>query len=203
MWILGLLGGICSGKTFVAQEFARSGAQVFDADRSVHELLNREDICRRIAQRFGPGALDADGRVNRGYLASLVFGSDAESARHRKWLEELLHPEVYASLQEAMVKARQLGCALFVIDAPLLLEANWSTLCHRLVYIDAPDDLRYARATERGFDRAELARRETAQVSLNLKKVRADYVIHNSLNWQQTQNQVARIVEWLARDVIA
>lgn len=200
MWVLGLLGGICSGKTFVAKEFARYGATVFEADRCVHQLLEIDDVCRRIAEHFGPRVLGPDARINRGHLANLVFGSDPDSTRNRKWLEDLLHPEVHTRLQQAMAKSRQSGCILFVIDAPLLLEANWSTLCHRLVYIDAPEELRYARATERGFDPAELTRRETAQASLNLKKIRADYVIDNGLDRQQTQVQVARIVKQLSRN---
>jgi len=189
---------MCSGKTFVAKEFARCGAALFDADDVVHRLLDGGDVSPQIANRFGPAVLDSEGRVDRHRLANLVFGRDPESMARRRSLEEILHPVVRARLDESLCEASRLGQRLFVIDAPLLLEANWSTLCHRLVYIDSPEKLRYARAVERGFDPNEVARREHAQFSLSLKRLRADYVILNGCDWQQTKMQVARIVQHLS-----
>lgn len=197
MWIVGLLGGICSGKTFVAKTFEQFGAEVFDADRTVHRLLDTPHIRDQIVCHFGADVLTLAGGIKRRRVADLVFGDGPEASQHRKWLENLLHPAVHTELEKAIETAEAAGRWLFVIDAPLLLEAKWSTLCHRLVYIDSPDDLRYARGTERGLEPDEIVSREGAQISLKLKKMRADFVILNASDGQQVNVQIARLVDQL------
>lgn len=199
MWILGLLGGICSGKSLIAREFERRGATVFDADRVVHGLLDTPDVRDQVVDYFGADVLNSAGRIDRRRLAGLVFGTNPDAIRRRLWLESLLHPLARHELERVLEVSAGSGRRLFVVDAPLLLEANWSTLCHRLVYIDSPDDLRYVRGLKRGLESDEIANREVAQISLNLKKIRADFVILNASDWQQTTNQVARIVDHLQR----
>jgi len=197
MWIIGLLGGICSGKSFVAREFERHGAEVFEADRVVHALLDTPTVRDQIVDHFGADVLNSAGRIDRRRLAGRVFGTAPEAIRHRLWLETLLHPLARAELENVLELSAAAERWAFVIDAPLLLEANWSTLCHRLIYIDSPDHLRYARSLERGLGADEIVSREGTQISLNLKKIRADFVIVNASDWQQTTNQVARIVDHL------
>jgi dephospho-CoA kinase len=197
MWIIGLLGGICSGKSFVAREFERHRAEVFEADRVVHALLDTPNVRDQIVDYFGADVLNSAGRIDRRRLAGRVFGTAPDAVRHRLWLESLLHPLVRQELERMIERSAAAGRWAFVIDAPLLLEANWSTLCHRLIYIDSAEDLRYARGSERGLGPDEIVSREVAQISLNLKKIRADFVIVNSADWQQTTNQVARIVDHL------
>ncbi|MGQ9770083.1 MAG: dephospho-CoA kinase [Thermogutta sp.] len=197
MWILGLLGGICSGKTFVAKAFGQFGAEVFDADRTVHQLLDSPNIRDQVVDHFGPTVLTSAGRIDRQRVAGLVFGDGPEASQQRKWLENLLHPAVRRELENAIETAEAAGRWLFVIDAPLLLEAKWSTLCHRLVYIDSPEDLRYARGRERGLESGQIVSREGTQIALNLKKMRADFVILNASDWQQVSAQISRIVDQL------
>lgn len=193
MWVIGILGGICSGKTTVSQEFGRLGAEVFDADAVVHQLLERSDVRAEIVTCFGESVLNESGRINRRALAGVVFGEGKAAGEKRKQLEKLLHPRARAVAEERLQEYQRQNGELFVIDAPLLLEANWTTLCHRLVYVDVPTKIRYYRAQGRGFDAAVLRAREDSQFSPEQKRLRADLLIDNSGNLMELRGQVGQL----------
>lgn len=193
MWVIGILGGICSGKTTVSQEFGRLGAEVFDADAVVHQLLERSDVLEEIVTCLGESILDESGRISRKALAGVVFGEGKAAGEKRKQLEKLLHPRARAAAEERLQEYQRQNGELFVIDAPLLLEANWTTLCHRLVYVDVPSEIRYYRAQGRGFDAAAVRARENSQFSPEQKRLRADFVISNSGNLMELRGQVGQL----------
>jgi dephospho-CoA kinase len=192
MHIIGLLGGIASGKSLVARQLAALGAGVLDADRSAHEVLRQPEVEAAVRSRWGGGVFGADGHIDRSRLAKIVFAPGSEGAQERKYLEELTHPRIgqlIASQAEALATA---GTSAAVLDAPLILEAAWDKLCDRLVYVDAPLSARQARATARGWTLAEFTAREAAQLPPEVKRRRAHAVIDNSGSPQETQQQVER-----------
>src|SRR5262245_27934237 len=176
--VIGLVGGIGSGKSQVAALLAERGARVVSGDELAHEALRRPEVREQVVARWGAQLLDPDGQINRKRLAAIVFADPAEL----KALEALVHPRVRQSIHEAVERARRdPEVSLVVVDAAILLEAGWHDLCDRLVYVDAPPEVRRARVTgKRGWSAEDLQRRESAQLALTEKRVRADHVVENS-----------------------
>jgi len=202
--VIGLLGGIASGKSAVADLLAR-GPQpgtddteglVIDADRIAHEVLAEPATAAFLVEEFGPEALDAEGRPDRAALAGRVF-SDPE-ARGR--LEGFTHPRIRARIRASLEDARAAGRPRIVLDVPLLLEneAEHGLVehCDLLVFVDvdAAERERRARGT-RGWSSGELARREATQLPLSQKKARADHVIRNDGTLTELETNVNRLLE--------
>lgn len=193
MITLGLLGAPAAGKSTVADEFARLGAFVFHADPVVHRLFREPGIRQQLAQLFGHQVLTVDGGINRTAVAALVFGEDALARLRLRLLEKILHPLVQTELLQQWQEQIAGKTPVFVIDAPLLLEAGWSTLCQRLIYVDTPEEIRYHRAAARGWSSRDIISRERSQLSAALKKARADFVIDNSGSLEEVRQQVTEI----------
>jgi len=178
--VLGILGGIASGKSLAARLLAGPEGVVIDADALAHAVLASDEVAAQVRARFGPGALGADGRPDRERLGRLVF-SDPEA---RKFLEGCTHPPVRAMIRARLEQARAPGVPRGVLDVPLLLEndeqSRLAALCDVLVFVDCDDGDRERRAAaSRGWAPGELARREAAQLPLSTKKARADLVLSN------------------------
>ena len=199
--VVGLLGGVGSGKSTVAQILAELGADVIDADRLGHEVLQDPEVRRAISQRWGPQVCDPDGRIGRDRLGRAVF-ADPNDRSQLADLEAILHPRIAARMQEGL--ARVMACPetkLVVLDAPVLLEAGWDEFCDVLVYVEAPEAVRLGRVVQaRGWDKEELNRRERMQKPLNLKKARADYEVDNSGSPEDCRHQVRRLFSDLSDD---
>jgi dephospho-CoA kinase len=191
MKILGLLGGVASGKSLVARQLADLGAVVLDADRAGHEALRLPEIEEAARRRWGDAVFGPDGHINRSELAKIVFNPPS-GTEERKYLESLTHPEIGRQLA-AQAKAKKKESPLIVLDAALLFEAGWDKLCDYLAFIDVPHELRLARALRRGLTEEDFAAREAAQKSLDFKQSRADFVIDNSGSAGHTQEQVQRL----------
>ena len=167
MKILGLLGGVASGKSLVARQLAELGAVVLDADRAGHEALRLPAIEAAARERWGDAVFGPDGHIDRSRLAKIVFAPPPEGPKERKFLEELTHPEIGRRLA-AQVDAQETVTPLAVLDAALILEAGWDKLCDCYVFIDVPQDVRLARALHRGWTEGDFAAREAAQEFLGL-----------------------------------
>jgi dephospho-CoA kinase len=179
MLTLGLVGGIASGKSVVANCFRDLGALVLDADKAGHEVLREPDVIATLRQRWGDRVVDANGQISRKEVAQIVFaqGNGAE----KRFLEELTHPRIQMRLQQEMAKAlaQTPPPRVAVIDAALLFEAGWDKLCDKIVFIDAPRDARLERAVRRGWSAEQLAAREAAQLPLEEKAARSHILIRN------------------------
>jgi dephospho-CoA kinase len=138
---------------------------------------------------------DAKGNVDRARLAAIVFAPAAKSELN--YLEELTHPRIGALLQLEAAKAGESGCPLVVLDAPVMRKAGWDKMCQAVVYVDAPREVRLARAHQRGWADAQFAAREAAQESILAKRQAADFVIDNSGDAKQTREQVEHIWQTL------
>jgi dephospho-CoA kinase len=193
MLVIGILGGVASGKSLVARQLARLGAGVLDADRAAHDVLRTPQIEAAVRRRWGPGVFGPDGRIDRARLADAVFGEGPSASREREYLEQLTHPEIGRRLRREAERLEASRSVAAVLDAPLLLEAGWDKLCDTLVFVDAPRELRLARAQRRGWSEEDFAAREGVQESLDWKRRRADVVVDNSGSPEATQAQVERL----------
>jgi len=192
MLVIGLLGGVASGKSLVAKELERLGAGHLDADRAGHEVLRLPRVEAAARQRWGAGVFNTAGHIDRSQLARLVFAAPPNGPRERKYLEQLTHPEIGRLLEQQARQWTAEGLPAAVLDAPLLLEAGWDKFCDTLVFVDAPREVRLGRALARGWTESEFSARENAQEPLDLKRKRADVVIDNATSFEQTREQGER-----------
>ncbi len=193
MLIIGLLGGVASGKSLVARQFGEMGAGVLDADRAGHEVLRLPDVEDEIRNHWGERVFGDDGHVDRARLAAIVFDPSPEGGTARKRLEQITHPRIAQLLSADAEALAAQGFRAVVLDAPLLFEAGWDRLCGTLVFVDAPGPVRLRRALARGWTEQQFAAREAAQETLDLKRQRADYAIDNSGPPEATFAQVERV----------
>jgi dephospho-CoA kinase len=190
MRVIGILGGVASGKSLVARALADLGAGVLDADRMGHEVLRTAEVEQAVRQRWGPGVFGPDGHVDRARLGAIVFGHSPAAAEERKHLEQLLHPEIGRRLGRQSERLAADGRRVAVLDAPLLVEAGWNRYCDWLIFVDAPRLLRLARARARGWSETDFAAREGVQESLESKRKHADVIVDNSGSPEETVAQV-------------
>jgi len=195
MRILGVVGGIASGKSVVARHFESLGAARLDADVAGHEVLEEPEVKATLASLWGPGVLDATGRVDRAAVGKIVFAGTEEAEDAKRFLEQLTHPRIADRLQSELKAAEQRQCRAAVLDAALMIEAGWDRLCDHLVFVETPWEQRLQRARGRGWTEAELRRREASQLPLEVKRARADSIIDNSGTLGETQEQATAVWE--------
>lgn len=192
MQIIGILGGVASGKSTIARMLAELGSALLDADAAGHQVLHRPEIEAAIRARWGTEVFGPDGRIDRAQVARIVFAPPPEGPAERAFLEQLTHPEIARLLAAEAQRLAAAGAEVGVLDAPLLLEAGWDKLCQRLIFADAPQHVRRRRALGRGWSVEDFEAREAAQESLDRKRRSADVVIDTSGSLQQTRSQVER-----------
>jgi dephospho-CoA kinase len=181
--VIGLIGGIGAGKSQVAALLAGRGAQVLDADAIGHALLDQRPVRDPVIARFGPTILappagpDDPPVIDRRALASIVFARPEALAA----LEAIVHPRMRRTFERAIARAqRQQKARAVVLDAAILMEKGWNTLCDSVVYVDAPRPIRLERlARQRGWTEETLRAREAAQWPPEKKRALADAVISN------------------------
>jgi len=183
---IGLTGNIGSGKSTVARLMEKYGANVLDADKVVHKLLEREDIKEKLLQRFGKGIFTPDGKVDRKKLAQRVFKNEEDL----KWLENLLHPEVYKEYENF---CREKG-GICVLEAALIFENKNADKFHYTVTVYTPKEVAKERAIRRGLSPEDFERRWNRQMDIEKKKQLADFVIDNSGGLDETEKQVRELM---------
>lgn len=191
--VLGLVGGMGSGKSLVADLLAQRGGQIVSGDRLGHQALRDPEVRRALVTRWGPGVLQADGEVDRKRVGRIVFADPAE----RRALEAVSFPWIERGIAEETARAQaNPEVAFVVLDAAIMMETGWDRHCDRLVFIDAPRDVRLRRLAEgRGWSVAEVEARERAQLPLETKRQRADAVIDNGGTTADTERQLDALLE--------
>lgn len=186
--VLGLVGGIGAGKTLVAADLAARGARVLDADAVGHALLEQRPARDEVLAQFGPDVLGPDDTIDRHALGAIVFARPAA----RRELEAILHPRMRRTFERAIDRAaRKEDAPAVVLDAAILFEAGWHDLCDRVAFVAASSEVRLARlAGQRGWDAATLAAREQAQLTLETKRQRADFVVRNDAGPEELRSEV-------------
>ncbi|MFN4258029.1 MAG: dephospho-CoA kinase [Gemmataceae bacterium] len=193
--IIGLIGGMGSGKSAVAAAFKRFGAKIISGDQLGHEALKQPEIKQQVIARWGTQLLDDKGEVQRSRLAAIVF----DDPEQRRALESMVFPHIERRFQEekAVAEANP-DVRLIVLDAAIMLEAGWDQLCDRLVYVHAPRAERWRRlAEQRGWNAKEVEVREQAQLPLTEKARRAHGAIDNAGSIDALAAQVERLLrQW-------
>ena len=184
--IVGLIGGVGSGKSRVASILMEAGCVVADSDQLVRRVYEAPEVRAELQTWWGPGVVNDAGQIDRAAVAAVVFRDPVE----RKRLEALIHPKVEAA-RRAIFAAAPPGTRALVIDAPLLLEAGLGGECSQIWFVDAPETARRARVmSDRGWSAEELDRREAAQWSLDRKRAAAHHVIRNDGDPASLREQV-------------
>lgn len=193
MQVVGLLGGVASGKSLVARQLSDLGAGLLIGDDAGHEVLAWPEVVAGVRARWGQRVFGPDGRIDRSRVAQLVFAPPPDGPRELEYLERLTHPKIGTLLRQQAAQMAASGRLVAVLDAAVMLKAGWDGFCDRIVFVDTPRATRLARARDRGWSEEEFARREAAQESLDEKRRRADTIIDNSGSAEGTRAQVARL----------
>ena len=187
------MGGPGSGKSAVADAFAKLGCAVIDADRLSHQALQADAVKLQVKEQWGDGVFDAQGNIARAALGGIVFANPAAL----KQLEAIVHPLVHEGRQQQREQHQADPAVIAIVeDCPLLLESELDQSCDRLVFVDTPDDLRLQRVrASRGWDADELQKRDCQQISLDTKRQAADYVISNDQDLAHLHEQVRHVLQ--------
>jgi dephospho-CoA kinase len=193
--VIGILGGIYSGKSTVAAEFAKLGCGVVDADEIAHELLETDSVKKEVINSYGARILDSKGKVDRKALAEIAFSSKNNATL----LNNIIHPKVLKCVEQ-LIKQYQSNpdVKAIVLDMPLLLEVDWAKKCDKLIFIACDDEERFKRATKVGLlDENQLKVRENFQISLDKKAAIADNTLNNNSGFSALAKQVSDIFSYI------
>ena len=189
--IIGILGGIGSGKSTVAACFAELGCVVIDADAIAHKILDEADISAKLIDRWGTEVLDSKGVVKRDKVAEQVFDSEEEL----DFLNALVHPRVLERV-EVLIDTHRSDSDIsgIVLDMPLLMEVGWEKKCYFLIFVNCSEEKRWERIAKNAkIDIEQLKKRENFQISLDKKKEKAHYVVSNNSDKSDMAEQIAQI----------
>ena len=188
MLVIGLTGGIGSGKSTVAQLFAAMGVPVIDMDMIAHQVVEPgQPALEQITREFGSDILDDKGRLDRRRLRELIFNSKDKRLR----LEAILHPLIR---QETQRQLSELDAPYCIVVIPLLLESQQDSLVDRILVIDVPESLQISRTKKRDNISSEAAQKIlAAQVDRDSRLAAADDVIDNSVELSQIRDRVSEL----------
>jgi len=198
--LVGLTGGIATGKTVVDRMLAECGARVIDADAVVHELLSADpETIRLVAESFGPGVRAPDGAVDRKALGRAVFGDPGARLR----LNAIVHPRVRSALASRIEAIRREGTAsVVVVDAALLAETGtWRDFDKVVVVVSSPENQVRRLMSRDGLPAEEARARIAAQWSTEKKLAVADYRIDNDGTLEETREHVRDLYSRLLEDL--
>jgi dephospho-CoA kinase len=193
MLLIGLTGGIGSGKSTVSARLAEHGAVIVDADAIVHELQRPgEPVLAAMVERFGPEILEADGTLRRQAVADIVF-NDADALRD---LGAIVHPAVHAEIERRI--AEQVGGdRVVILDVPLLVESGRDDMVGTIV-VDVDPEVAIARLVEhRSFAEADARARVARQASREQRVAKADFLIDNSGTVAELEAQADAAWAWI------
>lgn len=189
--MVGLSGGIGSGKSTVASILADLGAAVISSDALNTLELASPEVQQTLIGWWGDSIRSPDGGVDRRKVSELVFGDESQRLR----LQALLHPRIAARRSVLMADAEaNPAVRMIVLDSPLLFEAGLDQLCDSVIFVDTAEELRKGRSEKvRHWAPGELKRRENSQYPLDMKRARADHMVQNNSTLTDLRQQVERV----------
>lgn len=181
-WVLGITGGIASGKSQVTRILESLGAVVIRADKIGHEVLDVPEFRNLIIRQFGQSVFSQETQsIDRRRVAELVFGDSPQAIARRRMLEAITHGPIRAQIRQQLERSLREGMVpAIVLDIPLLLESQWDRFCDAVWFIDSQEDLRLQRALERGWTEDHFRAREASQWPLAIKRAKSTCVIPNN-----------------------
>ena len=188
--IVGLTGGVASGKSAALDQFRKLGAFCVSTDLMAKEVLTSRAGYNKILKKFGSGVFLKDGSIDRKKLAKEVFSDKSK----RKRLESILHPEI---LKRALALIKRSNENIIIVEVPLLFEAGLEKCFALTVCVDAPYSFRLRRAVARGWTSGELRRRSAAQFTAAEKAARSDVVIGNGGSLRALKAKVGWVYDFL------
>ncbi len=186
--LIGLTGGIGSGKSAAASMFADLGISTIDVDQAARQVVAPgQPALQSIAEHFGPQVLQANGSLDRKRLRELVFAAPQQ----RRWLEQLTHPLIRQLVNQQIDNA---SSAYVMLVSPLLVESGQHKRCDRILVVDVPPELQLARTRSRdGASSEQIQAIMQAQLSREQRLAHADDVINNSASLEHLQQQVQHL----------
>ena len=193
MKIIGLTGGIGSGKSTVARALNEHGYPIVDADHIAREIVEPgQPALQELAEEFGADILDADGVLDRGLLASRAFTNKDTTQR----LNNITHPRINQRTQELFDEARENGAEAVIYDMPLLIDKGLHKDMDATIVVHAAEHVRLERlTTKRGLDADDVRRRINAQIDDETRKQHADILLDNNGTEEDLNKQIAQAVD--------
>jgi len=197
--ILGLTGGIATGKSTVSAMLRERGIPVIDADLIAREVVEPgKPAYEAIVQHFGSDIVLPNGQIDRKQLGEIVFSNEAE----RQKLNAIVHPEVRRLMREQAEQAEREGAPIVFMDIPLLFESKLQHMVDKIVVVYAPASMQLTRMMERDeLDEEQAKKRLLAQFPIEQKKQDADYVIDNAGTREETERQVEKLLATLRAEL--
>ena len=188
-YVVGLTGGIGSGKSTIAELFAELGVSIVDADLVARQVVEKgSPLLAEIAAHFGPEILLEDGALNRAALREKVFNHESE----KQWLNQLLHPAIRHEMLQQLA-AQDAPYCIFMV--PLLIENKLTALCQRVLVVDVSEQTQMTRASQRDNNQLALIKNiMQSQVSRSERLQHADDVIHNDAPFRESLPQLKQKV---------
>ena len=190
-WVLGLTGGIGSGKSAAADAFVELGIEAIDADHAARWVVEPgRTALEHIVERFGADVLQADGQLNRAVLREHIFAEPEQ----RQWLERLLHPLIRAEIDQFLAAAQS---PYAILVSPLLVESGQHEVVQRVLVVDVPTEVQLERALQRDqVSEAQLRAIMQVQLKRDERLKYADDVLCNAADKAALQREVARLHEY-------
>jgi len=198
MKVIGLTGGIGSGKSTVSQFLAELGAVIIDADKVGHEVFKPDtDAWREVVAAFGTEIVKPSGDIDRKKLGKIVFGKPKALAR----LNKIMHPRIYAQVKAKVEEYRRRGVKVVVLEVPLLVEADWASLVNEVWVTVAMESTVVRRLKEKvGLSEPEILARIRSQLPSAERIKHADVVIDTDCDLDELKEKVKRLWDKLALD---
>jgi len=186
--VIGITGGIASGKSTIAAMLESLGADLIDADKICHELINTKEIALEITKRWGSHLQDNHGRIKRDALAEIVFSEEKEISA----LNSIIHPKAIKQIKSEIAKFHSdVATEAIVLDAALLVESNLVDICDIVLFVESDEDRCKERVqSSRKWPLDEIEKREKFQGLLQQKRGISDVIINNNNSKKDTLNQI-------------
>ncbi len=191
------MGGIGSGKSTVAAEFAKLGCKIIDADKIAHNLLEENEVRRQIIAIFTNEIIDSQGKIDRKKISEIVFNNPELLLK----LNNIIHPGVLQKTEELIEQYNKDNqCKAIILDMPLLVEVGWDKRCDRLIFVDCDEKTRNNRVKNKFSEKNNIKNRENFQISLDKKKNIADNTVNNNSDFSTLVRQIAEIFSYIMMD---